>query len=229
MENYKLLDILSDKKVLYAEDEDGISRNIVEILELFFEKVVAVKDGIQVMEEISLGNYDVVILDICMPYMDGLEATKNIRQIDKKIPIIILSAHTEQSYLWRAVELKITKYLTKPYDKNMLIDALKTAALELVDNQIFINLSENCTYNPCRKIICCDNVDIKLSKKESRLLEYLIQRANQVVTFDDIYDYIWKYDHPSKEAIKSLIKDIRKKVGKDYIKNVHGIGYIFEL
>jgi len=229
MENCNALDILSDKKVLYAEDEKGIRKNVTEILELFFEKVVAVGDGLEIMEEMMLSSYDVLIFDICMPHLDGLEAIKKIRQKDKKIPIIILSAHREEEYLWRAVELKITKYLTKPYDKESLIDALKQAALELVDNDFDIKLKDGCTYNPCKKIACWGNSNIKLSRSESRLLEYFIKRANQTVTFDDIYEYIWEFEMPSKEAIKSLIKELRRKIGKECIKNIYGIGYIFEL
>lgn len=229
MDNYNALDILSDKKVLYAEDEDGIRRNVTEILELFFEKVVAVGDGLEAMEEMMLSSYDILIFDICMPHLDGLEATKKIRKKDKKIPIIILSAHREEEYLWRAIELKITKYLTKPYAKDSLIDALKQTALELVDNNLDIKLKDGCTYNPCKKIACWGNENIKLSKSESRLLEYFIKRANQTVTFDDIYEYIWEFEMPSKDAMKSLIKELRRKIGKECIKNIYGIGYIFEL
>ena len=229
MKNCNALDILSDKKVLYAEDEEGIQRNVAEILELFFEKVIAVSDGLEIMEEMMLSSYDVLIFDICMPHMDGLEAIKKIRQKDKKIPIIILSAHREEEYLWRAVELKITKYLTKPYDKDTLMEALKQAALELVDNNLDIKLKDGCTYNPCTKIACWGDGNIQLSKSESKLLEYFIKRANQTVTFDDIYAYIWEFEVPSKEAIKSLIKELRRKIGKECIKNIYGIGYIFEL
>jgi DNA-binding response OmpR family regulator len=229
MQDDDLLNILSNKKVLYSEDEDGIRENVVEILELFFEDVTSVSDGLEVIDEMSLNYYDVVILDICMPNMDGLEAIKKIRETNKKIPIIILSAHTEQEYLWRAVELKITKYLTKPYDKDLLIDALKKCALELTDNEVSVVLKDNYTYDTCTKTLHHNKENIKLSKNESRLLEYFINNANLIVTFEDIYNYIWQYDPPTKEAMKSLIKDIRKKVGKEFIKNVHGIGYIFEL
>jgi len=229
MDNYNALDILSDKKVLYAEDEEGIRRNVVEILELFFEKVVSVSDGKQALEEMVLSSYDILMFDICMPHVDGLVAIKKIREKNKKIPIIILSAHREEEYLWRAIELKITKYLTKPYDKDTLIDALKQAALELVDNNLDIKLKDGCTYNPCMKVACWGSENIKLSKSESRLLEYFIKRANQTVTFDDIYDYIWEFEMPSKEAIKSLIKELRRKIGKECIKNIYGIGYTFEL
>jgi DNA-binding response OmpR family regulator len=229
MKNCDVLDILADKKVLYAEDEDGIRKNVTEILELFFEKVVAVSDGLKATEEMMLSSYDVLIFDICMPHMDGLEAIKRIREKNKKIPIIILSAHTEQNYLWRAVELKISRYLTKPYDKDTLIDAFKVVALELVDNNLEIKLSSESTYNPCTKSVFYNDKIIILSKTESRLLEYLIKRANQSVSFDDIYDYIWEFETPSKEAIKALIKEIRKKIGKECIKNIYGIGYMLEI
>ncbi len=228
MDSCNLLDILGDKKVLYAEDERGIRRNITEVLELFFQNVVEVADGLEALNEVQNSSYDVLMFDISMPNMDGLQAIKEIRKFNKKIPIIILSAHTEQDYLWRAVELKITKYLTKPYSKETLIKALEQAALELVDFNTQIKLNDKYIYNPCTKRVSCDNENIQLSKNESRLLEYFIKRINQTVTFDDIYDYIWEFETPSKEAIKSIIKELRKKIDKDLIKNIYGIGYIFE-
>ena len=229
MNNFELLDILSDKKVLYAEDEEGIAKNIVEILELFFQKVVKVSDGLEALSEMAVGSYDVLIFDISMPNMDGLEAIKKIREFNKKIPVIIVSAHTELECLWRAVELKITKYLKKPYNKDNLIKALEDVALELVDYNTKIKLKPNCIYNPCTKMIYCDKLEIKLSKNESRLLEYFIKRANQIVSFDNIYTYIWDFEAPSKEAIKSIVKELRRKIGKDLIRNVYGIGYIMKI
>ena len=229
MKNCDVLNILSDKKVLYAEDEVGIRRNVTEILELFFQKVVSVGDGQEAVDEMILESYDILIFDICMPNMDGLEAIRIVRKKNKKIPIIILSAHTEQDYLWRAVELKITKYLTKPYDKDTLINALKSASMELVGNNLHIELSKNCIYNPCIKSVCYNSKEIKLSKSESRLLEYFVKRANQSISFDNIYDYIWEFEQPSKEAIKSIIKELRKKIGKESIKNIYGIGYMLEI
>ncbi|MEA2017808.1 MAG: response regulator transcription factor [Campylobacterota bacterium] len=229
MNDFNTLDILSDKKVLYAEDEKGIRQNIVEVLELFFQKVVDVNDGLEALAEIGYSSYDVLMFDISMPNMDGLEAIKEIRKTNKKIPIIILSAHAEQEYLWKAVELKITKYLTKPYDKDTLVKALEQVSLELVDFNTKINLSKDCIYNPCAKIVCYGDEHIKLSKNESRLLEYFIKKENQTVTFDEIYDYIWEFEVPSKEAIKSIVKELRKKIGKDLIKNIYGTGYMLEI
>ncbi len=223
-----VLDILSDKKVLYAEDEKGIRKHISEVLELFFDKVVSVENGLEATYEMELNSYDVLMFDICMPHLDGLEALKKIRKKDKKIPVIILSAHTEEEYLWKAVELKITKYLVKPYDKEALVEALKIVAMELVDNNLQIRLKNGCIYNPIKKIVCKGDKDIQLTPKESRLLEYFIKREGQSVTFNDIAEYLWYDEPPTKEAIKSVVKELRKKTGKECIKNIYGIGYMLE-
>ncbi len=225
MNQNNILDILSNKKVLYAEDEKGIRENITEVLEMFFGQVVAVSNGEEALGEITLGNYDVLIFDICMPHLDGLEAIKIIRDNDKKIPIIIFSAHTEKEYLWRAVELKITKYLTKPYDEEALLRALEFAALELVDNHVDVLFSNGCIYHTDEKTVQRGEKTNQLSKNESRLLEFLIQRRENAVTFEQIYDYMWEFEQPSKEAIKSIIKELRKKIGRECIKNIYGIGY----
>jgi len=224
-----IINILSNKKVLYAEDEDGIRAKVSEILKLFFDTVVAVEDGKKALEYIETGSFDVLIFDICMPNIDGLEAIKKVRVSDSTIPIIIFSAHTEQQYLWRAVELKITKFITKPYNKDEFIEALEKVSLELVNNNLSMPLADGCIYNPSTKTAKYNNSKVQLSKQESRLLEYLYKRANQTVTFEDIFRYLWEFEQPSKEAIKSIIKELRRKLGNESINSRYGIGYILEV
>ncbi|NOX14518.1 MAG: response regulator transcription factor [Epsilonproteobacteria bacterium] len=225
---FDILDSLCDKNVLYAEDEEGIREVIIEILELFFAKVVSVENGLEALNEMSNNNYDVLIFDVSMPKLDGIETIRKIRKTNKKIPIIILSAHTEQEYLWKVIELKITKYLAKPCDKTTFIDALELASLELMDFNKKIKLHENCIYNPFNRTLNFNEKSIKLSKNESKLLEYFIKHTNQIVTFDKIYNYLWEFDTPSKEAIKFIVKGLRKKIGRDMIKNIYGEGYIYK-
>lgn len=224
-----VLDILSNKKVLCVEDEEVILSNIVEALELVFDKVIGVKDGLEAMEEIKNNVYDVLMLDISIPHIDGLAIAKEVRQVNKKIPIIILSAHAEQEYLWRAIELKITKYLTKPYDKKALVNALEEVALELVDYNIVCKLTDDCIYDYCTKTLSKENQIIHLPKSESKLLEYFLKRPNQAITYEYLFDYMWDFDQPSKEAIKTIIKELRKKIDNGFIKNLYGIGYICEI
>ncbi|HIP11274.1 MAG TPA: response regulator transcription factor [Arcobacter sp.] len=229
MKDCDLLDILSNKKVLCADDEKGVLSNIVEILEIFFEKVTGVGDGEKALQEAQNNLYDVLIFDISMPNMDGLEAIKMIRKHNKKIPIIVLSAHTEQEYLWRAVNLKITRYLTKPFDKKILLKALEEVALELVDYKITVKLTDEMKYDFSTKLVTKGELVLKLSKSESRLLEYFLQRVNQIITYDSILDYMWEYEKPTKEAIKSIVKELRKKIDCKFIKNLYGVGYMCEI
>lgn len=224
-----LLDLLSDKKVLCVEDEDIILSNIVEALELFFGKVVGVKDGLEALDEALSNVYDVLMFDISIPHLDGLEVVKKIRQVNKKIPIIVLSAHTEQEYLWRAVELKITRYLTKPYDKTTLIKALEDVAMELVDHRPTLQLTPKYIYDFCRKTLTSEDETIHLSKSESRLLEYFLKRPNQTITYEQIFEYMWEFEQPSKEALKSIVKELRKKIDAGFIKNLYGVGYVCEI
>lgn len=227
--NSDLLNILSTKKVLYAEDEPGVAKNTIEILEIFFEKVVYVQDGQEALDEFEYNSYDALILDICMPNMDGIEAIERIREFDHKVPIIILSAFTQQEYLWRAVELKIVKYLTKPYDTDSFLNALEKVCLELVDYHVYFALTSEHRYDLSRKVVLHKGNVIRLSKNESRFLEYMIDRKNQIVSFDDLYEYVWEFEEPSKEAVKSVVKELRRKIGKDFIKNVYGVGYTLEI
>jgi len=222
------LEVLENKKVLYAEDEEGIRKNVADILELFFNTVFVANDGLDALDIYETQKPDIIIVDICMPKVDGLDVIKQIRKENKKIPIIVLSAHKDEKYLWRAVEQKISKYLIKPFDKEMFLHALNVCAMELVDYEFKIHIGKDGLYEPCKKIVTCKEEAIQLSKNESRLLEYFISRANQTVTFDDIACHLWGYEETNKDAIKSLIKEVRKKIGKETIRNLYGIGYIFE-
>jgi len=224
-----LLDLLSNKKVLYAEDEQGIQSNVVQVLELFFNSVITVNNGEEALDEYVTHKPDVVILDICMPKLDGLEVVQAIRNENKKIPIIILSAYTDKEYLWRAIEQKICKFLTKPFNKEQFVEALELAALELSNYTTKIKIGDG-YYCACEKTYTVDNTSISLSKIESKMIDFLLSRENQVITYDEIFDYIWaNEEQPTKDAIKAIIKDLRKIFGKSVIQNIFGVGYKLEI
>jgi len=229
MQEYDILDVLSNKKVLCLEDEEAILRNICASLELFFAEVKGVTDGFGALELAMSGAYDVLVLDISVPNIDGLEIAKKVRAINQKIPIVILSSHVEQEYLWRAVELKITRYLAKPYDKKSFVKALEDVAFELVGRTPTIRLNDELEYDFGKKALYVNGEISHLSKSESKLLEYFLNNKNQTITYEQIFDYIWDYEQPTKEAIKTIVKELRRKLGKDVIKNLYGVGYLCEI
>ncbi|WP_103597778.1 response regulator transcription factor [Campylobacter concisus] len=229
MQEYDILDVLSNKKVLCLEDEEAILRNICASLELFFAEVKGVTDGFDALELSMSGAYDALVLDISVPNIDGLEIAKKVRAINQKIPIVILSSHVEQEYLWRAVELKITRYLAKPYDKKSFVKALEDVAFELVGRTPTIRLNDELEYDFGKKALYVNGEISHLSKSESKLLEYFLNNKNKTITYEQIFDYIWDYEQPTKEAIKTIVKELRRKLGKDVIKNLYGVGYLCEI
>ena len=229
MQEYDILDVLSNKKVLCLEDEEAILKNICASLELFFAEVKGVTDGFDALELAMNGAYDALVLDISVPNIDGLEIAKKVRAINQKIPIVILSSHVEQEYLWRAVELKITRYLAKPYDKKSFVKALEDVAFELVGRTPTIRLNDELEYDFGKKALYVNGQISHLSKSESKLLEYFLNNKNQTITYEQIFDYIWDYEQPTKEAIKTIVKELRRKLGKDVIKNLYGVGYLCEI
>lgn len=229
MQEYDILDVLSNKKVLCLEDEEAILRNICASLELFFAEVKGITDGFDALELAMSGAYDALVLDISVPNIDGLEIAKKVRAINQKIPIVILSSHVEQEYLWRAVELKITRYLAKPYDKKSFVKALEDVAFELVGRTPTIRLNDELEYDFGKKSLYVNGEISHLSKSESKLLEYFLNNKNKTITYEQIFDYIWDYEQPTKEAIKTIVKELRRKLGKDVIKNLYGVGYLCEI
>ena len=202
---------------------------MIDSLELFFAEVKGVSDGIEALDEAMSGSYDALVLDVSVPHMDGLEVAKKIRSANRKIPIVIISSHTEQEYLWRAVELKITRYLSKPYDKDTFIKALEDVAMELIDHTPMFSINNDLKYDFSKKIIYIKEEACRLSKSESKLLEYFLNNKNQTITYEQLFDYMWEFEQPTKEAIKTIVKEMRRKSGKDTIKNLYGVGYLCEV
>lgn len=220
---------LEDLTVLYAEDEAGIQETVSEVLELYVNNVITAANGNEAIELYKQYKPSILLLDICMPYKDGLSALKHIREEDIHTPVIIMTAHTEQEYLMNAVELYITKYLVKPFDKNALLEALNSC-LELLSkkNDEYILLNEDIKFDYKNQTIIKNNEQIKLNKKERLLLNLLISNKNKILSYEEIEYHVWD-DTASMDALKSLIKDLRKKTHKDIIKNISKIGYKLEL
>ncbi len=221
---------LEDLTILYAEDEHGIRDTVTDVLELYVNNVITASNGIEALEYYHLYKPQVLLLDICMPKKDGLEVLKEIRKTDLKTPVIIMTAHTEQKYLMNAVELYITKYLIKPFNKNTLIDALNEC-IKVMSKQTSqnITLSKDLSYNSENQSIRKNDELLTLNKKEAKLLNLLLKNAPNVVSYENIEYHIWEDLNVTKEAFKSLVKDLRKKTSKDLIRNISGTGYKIDL
>lgn len=212
-------------KVLYAEDEEGIRENISFVLSLLFKEVFVAKDGEEALELFEEKKPDLLIFDICMPKMDGIEVLNKIRKSNKAIPIIVLTAHTEETYLFRAIELNITRYLLKPFSKDALLDAIKTCILSLVKDQENAILGNGYVFDFINKNLLYEQNIINLSLHELKLLQVMSAQSQKIFSFEELIEEIWGWEIVTKEALKSLVKTLRKKLPSPLIKNIFGIGY----
>ncbi|WP_294964754.1 response regulator [Sulfurimonas sp.] len=219
-------DMLKNFTVLYVEDEEMVRKSAVEYLQRVAKVVLQAKDGKEAISVWKAHKPDIIITDISMPRLNGIDMASYIRAHDKDVQIIIATAHSDTEYLLKAVELQLVKYIIKPITKDKLINALEKS-IELIQDKSKFNLALSATalYNAYEKIIYNNGQEIKLTKNETLFLDLLAHHHTRVVKYEEIESAIWAYEGMSQDAIRSLVRGIRKKVPQHCIENVSGSGY----
>jgi DNA-binding response OmpR family regulator len=218
--------LLKDLRILYVEDEEDVRRNAVEYLKRIVKEVLEAKDGKEAIAVWRDKKPDIIITDINMPKLNGLDLARYIRAKDQDVQIIIATAYTDTDYLMNAVELNLVKYLVKPITKEKLLGALSQSAEKIRDVSKFsVALSESCSYNAYSQFIECDDEQIKLTKNEILFMDLLAHNHKRTLTYQEIEDAVWPYEGMSQDAIRSLVRGLRKKVPEGVIENVSGVGY----
>lgn len=238
MENYtnykKSFKIIKEHlNILYIEDEKNIRIKLKEALELIVSNVYDCENTEQAKHILNNKRIDIIISDINLKDENALEFIKNIRKNYATIPIILLSAYTEKNYLLEATKLKLVDYLVKPIDFKILNNAIEDAIQELIDyGNYIVDFENNTSYNILhKKLLSKDtNKELTLTAKEIELLEYLISNSNRVLSHNEIKNKLWVDAYEiTDSALKNLINKLRKKIGKESIKNISGVGFKIEL
>ncbi len=218
--------MLKNFTILYVEDDEMTRAGAVEYLSRVAKEVLEAKDGKDAIKVWKSHNPDIIISDINMPRLNGIDMASYIRSHDKNVQIIIATAHSDTQYLLKAVELQLVKYIIKPITKEKLIEALERSIELIKDKSKFsLALSEDTKYNAYEKVIYEDDKEIKLTKNETLFLDLLAHHHTRVVKYEEIESAIWPYDGMSQDAIRSLVRGLRKKVPQNSIENVSGSGY----
>jgi len=216
---------LKNIKILYIEDEDMIRQNAVEYLSFSSDFVYQSdngEDGYNIYKECKP---DIIICDIMMPKMNGLELIQKIRKDDKKTQIIIATARIDTDFLLKAVELRLVKYLTKPITEAKLMPVLHEAIslLETKESNI-VELNDNIKYDTLNQTLFKDKKMIKLTKKETLFIDICAKNSHRSITYSELKNYVWE-GYMTDSALRSVVKDLRKKLPKDALQNISGIGY----
>jgi len=221
------LNFLKSLNILYIEDEDKIRQNVTRTLNLILNKVYDLPSCIDALDLFSKEHIDIILSDISMPKMNGIDFVKKIREKDKKVPIILLTAHTDTKFLLEATKLKLVDYLVKPLDFKQLKEALIKAAQEIYENGTFcIYFPNGVYYNLTEKKLYKNSEEQNITAKEISLLELLYNNKNRVVPTIEIKNTIWEDSFQATDAaLKAVLNKLRKKIGKDSIRNISRIGY----
>ncbi len=221
-----LKNINKNIKILYVEDDEIARENGVEYLQNFFEQIYEASDAIKALQLYEKYQPDIIITDIQMPKLNGLEFVKRIRQKDKKTQIIIITAFCDRDYLLKAIELQLVKYLVKPVKEKEFEEALFLCVNSLQeDNSNIIKLDDNSYFDTFNKNLVIKNEIIKLRTKEILFLELLIKNKNRYVSYEEIENYVWSDSVMTKDALKTLVKNLKTKIPKDLILNLTNSGY----
>lgn len=228
---YYWSDFVIEKKILVADDEQRIRRIVSDFLKKEGYRVIEAEDGVQAIDEFLKEQFDLVILDVMMPKMDGWAVCRQIRK-QSKLPIIMLTARSEESDELFGFELGADEYITKPFSPSILVARVNALIRRLYSEEkksiafgeLEIDFEGHSVY------ISGDLID--LSPKEYELLQYLVENIGKALSREQILNVVWGYDYYGDlRTVDTHIKRLRAKLldTASYIQTVRGYGYRFEV
>jgi two-component system, OmpR family, response regulator VanR len=220
---------LSDLSVLYIMDNQDKDENLYSLLCATVNKVTCTLKVIEAKQQYIIQSPCLIIIDSDFKNRDIIDFLIELRKDDIKTAFIVLSNNKNNTYLTELLELYITKYIIKPFSNDNVIEALNKC-MEIIERRIFSNfkLANGIFFNFQTQSIIKNDESYVLNKKESLLINLFIQNQGRIITYEEIEYYIWN-NNCTQAALKSLIRDLRKKTFKDIIKNYSGMGYKLEL
>lgn len=214
------------ERILVIEDEIEIQELLHDFLLNAGYEVAVVGDGVAGIAAFHAQQYDLILLDIMLPKIDGFGVCEVIRQ-ESNIPIVMLTALSSEEHQIKGLDLLVDDYITKPFSMPILLRKIaavlrrtgaKTQINELIYREIVLNQDSYQVFVAKEEII--------LTAKEYEVLKELLHNQGKVLTRDYFLDKIWGYDfYGDDRVVDTHIKNIRRKLGVDYIETIRGVGY----
>ena len=222
---------MDTRKVLIAEDDTAVRKAVQRVLELENYEVTAVNDGQAALEALSKSRFDLAVLDVMMPFADGLTVCREARHRGILTPILLLTARVEVGDRVAGLDAGADDYLVKPFVIDELLARCRALLRRLSPAASTSVLKVgNLTLNSLSREVKRGDRELVLTKTEFDLLELLMQRPNTVVTREQIYESIWGYDfETSSKSLDVYIGYLRRKTEENgesrIVYTVRGVGY----
>jgi len=223
-----LKEILKNLSILFVEDSIEVRESVGKILKVMFKKVYIATNGLEGFDAYQKYSPDIILSDVDMPQMSGIEFIKEIRKSDSKTQIIIMSAYDSKEYLIEAIKLKLEDYLLKPFSYSKFITTLKNSTL--IKNMNFnIKLLNGVIYQSKSESIRDNNKEITLTVQEAELMKILLENRGEFVKYEEIEEIIWRDKEVNKSTLRTLTNRLKTKLGKDSISSKMSFGYKLEI
>ncbi len=227
-----------DLSLLLVEDYEPLRSDMAEVLEDLFKTVIVAANGVEALglyDEYRITHtkaFDIVISDIEMPLMNGVELSEMLRQRHEAQQIIILSAHTDSEYLLKLINLGIAQFINKPIQHERLLDTLFYVSGKIEHEEEtpsvspIVDLGEDIVWDKEREVLLKERYPAALTRHEIILIKLLVDHASQICSNDDMmhHFYLQGIDLDEKN-IRNLVFKLRKKLPSRAIESIYGMGY----
>ena len=217
-------------KILLLEDDANLNETVTEFLSEEGYEVVSVYDGYEAQEKLYESKYDLLLLDVNTPGINGFDLLKEARESNVLAPAIFITSLDSVDDLEKGFESGCDDYIRKPF----VLKELKIRVEMLLKRSFFhesketIEISETIKYDIKNNELIINDETVSLGHKESMLLKLFMKTEGEVVAHERIYEHLWDYDEePSDTALRTYIKNLRKMIGKEKIVSIKKQGYKF--
>ena len=215
-------------KILLLEDEVMLNESICEYLESDGHQTQSFFDGLKAFEAIQNNSYDLLILDINVPGMDGLTFLESIHALKIHVPTIYISALVDIEDISRAYDLGCYDYLKKPFHLKELALRLDRVKISNDVPRVHLRISKNYSYDQEHSTLLFNGDIQTLSKKQSQIIDILARNRGRVVDFEQFCEYVWQDSFVDNATIRAEVNRLKKSLKEDVIINVRGMGYMID-
>jgi len=216
-------------KILLLEDEQMLSEAISEYLVALGHLVMTCYDGSEALVCVQGENFDLLILDINVPGIDGLDLLEQLHVLKIRPPAVYISALADIEGISRAYDLGCYDYLKKPFHLKELSLRIDKVMQNCLIPQSHTRLSKSYAYDASTSTLLCDNVTHPLSKRQLQIIDLLARNRGRVVDFDQFRTYIWDDEYVDNATIRAEVSRLNKSLKEDFIQNIRALGYMIDI
>lgn len=223
---------LKNYTVLIAEDDKVALNSLFNTLKRYFKNVITASDGYEAYRKSLEHSIDLIVTDMRMPYQDGADFIKKVRESRPDVPVIVMSAYQDSQTLLKVIPLHITEYLIKPIEISKVLELslkvlqpAKQTTTGQNTNKNVVELQNGVRVDIDHKLVYKGDVLILLTKKEFELLALLIQNRQSILSKTEIEYALWDGELIAESSVKTLLKKLRDKIGEDSVITAKNLGF----